>query len=282
MATIKAIKLKKIYNPKNVVALDDVSFTVESGEAVAIIGPSGAGKTTLFRVLTRSITLDGGRVEIDGVDLFSTNYLKLSEVRRGLGTIYQQHNLVRELSVVNNVIMGKLGTWSSLQALKALLFGSPAETMTEVVEALAKVGLEDKVDSAICCLSGGEQQRIAIARLLVQDPNIILADEPVASVDPASADKIMEIFRELNLQRGKTIVCNLHNLFLAKDFFGRVIALQQGKMLFDGSPAQLTPSLLEQIYTKEREWLSPSDNTRSACIKRMAREGDILAKKRSL
>lgn len=259
MASIKATKLRKIYKPKNVVALDGVSLDIEPGEAVAIIGPSGAGKTTLFRILTRSIPLEAGRIEIDGVDLFNTGYLKLSQLRRALGTVYQQHNLVKELSVINNIIMGKLGIWSSWQALKSLLLGPPPETLRQVCEALARVGLSDRINSPVNSLSGGEQQRIAIARLLVQNPDVVLADEPVASVDPASANQIMEIFRELNARQGTTIICNLHNLALAKDFFGRVIALQKGKIVFDGPTAKLSSSLLQQIYTEERDWLSPAD-----------------------
>lgn len=278
MASIKVTSLRKTYGREGVVALGDVSFEVESGEAIAVIGPSGAGKTTLFRAMTRSVPLDGGHVEIDGADLYSANYLNLTKIRRKIGFIYQQHNLVKELDVLRNVIMGKLGAWSSWQALHALLFQPPDDVIDEITKMLGQVGLANKINSRVTELSGGEQQRVAIARLLLQDPEIILADEPVASVDVASAQKIMEIFQDFNRNMGKTLICNLHDVNLARTFFERVIALGNGKVLFDGCPSCLDRKLMSSIYTKESMWLHEAelDETR-ACIERLAREDETFA-----
>jgi phosphonate transport system ATP-binding protein len=278
MASVKVADLRKTYGRASVVALDGVSFELKSGEAVAIIGPSGAGKTTLFRVLTRSIPLDGGQVVVDGTDLYSASYLNLTKIRRKIGLIYQQHNLVKELDVLRNVIMGKLGVWSSWQALHALLLKPPDDVIDEVKRVLGRVGLANKINSQVTELSGGEQQRVAIARLLLQDPEIILADEPVASVDVVSAQKIMEIFQDLNRSMGKTLICNLHNIGLARTFFERVLALCNGKVLFDGCPTCLDRKLMSSIYTKESEWLEEAglDDT-TVCIERLAREDGALA-----
>lgn len=284
MAGIRVTNLRKTYGrarpPRraSIVALDGVSFELKSGEAVAIIGPSGAGKTTLFRVLTRSIPLDGGRIDIDGADLYSANYLNLTKIRRKIGLIYQQHNLVKELDVLRNVIMGKLGVWSSWQALRTLLSRPPDDVIDEVKKVLGQVGLANKINSRVTELSGGEQQRVAIARLLLQDPEIILADEPVASVDVASAQKIMEIFQDLNQNIGKTLICNLHNVSLARTFFERVLALCSGKILFDGCPSCLDRKLMSSIYTKECEWLEETElDETSVCIERLAREDGAFA-----
>lgn len=272
MAVVEAVGLRKVYPAGKIVALDGVSFTVNPGEAVAVIGPSGAGKTTLFRVLNRSISLDAGRVRIDGIDLFETGYFALKNLRCGIGVVYQQHNLVVELGVLANVMMGRLGRWPTLKALRSLLTGPDAETIDDVTAALDRVGLGEKICCRVSDLSGGEQQRVAIARLLVQNPDLVLADEPVASVDPASAEKIMDMFRELR-RAGKTLIVNVHDVTLASRFFERVMAIRDGKLIFDGKPGELTPAALDEIYARNGECTCEEPTIpETMCLERLARE----------
>ncbi|MCL4499608.1 MAG: phosphonate ABC transporter ATP-binding protein [Chloroflexi bacterium] len=271
MFSVRVDGLRKVYKG-GVVALDDVSFAVKAGDAVAIIGPSGAGKTTLFRALTRTIPLDGGRIELDGVDLYAAGYLKLNSVRKKIGLIYQNHNLVPQLTALHNAGMGAVGRRSTLGTLKDLMFGVSNADKAAIEGALDHVGLIDKVGAKAAALSGGEQQRVAIARLLIQDPAIILADEPAASVDPASASTIMEIFTRLNREEEKTVICNLHDIALAKRYFKRVLGISAGRLVFDESPDELTEGILDEIYLGARENTSESRDGR-VCNERLAREG---------
>ncbi len=263
----------KRYANGGVAALDDVSFSIEPGEAVAVIGPSGAGKTTLFRILTRTAFLDGGRVEIGGIDLYRAGYFHLGSIRRRIGMVYQKHNLVGELSAFNNAAIGMIGMCSTWQAMKNLLFGASREERTKIEAALERVGLNGKAESRAANLSGGEQQRVAIARILVQDPDLILADEPVASIDPASTERIMEIFSELNRERGKTIVCNLHDVEIAKEYFPRIIGISEGRLAFDGSPSELDKEVLAKIYRGGREKFEVKSEDNCVCLERIARRG---------
>lgn len=273
MVDIKARDLVKRYANGGVVALDGVSFSIEPGEAVAVIGPSGAGKTTLFRILTRTAMLDGGRVEIGGIDLYRAGYFHLGFIRRRIGMVYQKHNLVGELSAFHNAAIGMIGGCSTWRAMKNLLFGASRQERAKVEAALERVGLDGKGRLRAANLSGGEQQRVAIARILVQDPDLILADEPVASIDPASTERIMEIFSELNREKGKTIVCNLHDVETAKAYFSRVIAISRGRLVFDGSPSELDREALGEIYRGGREAFERQSEEKCICIERVARHG---------
>lgn len=275
MSSVAVRELCKVYKHGGVVALDDVSFSLEAGEAVAVIGPSGAGKTTLFRALTRTISVDGGTIEIDGIDLYRAGYLHLGRARQSIGVVYQKHNLVPQLSALHNVAIGMIGRRSTFRSLADLVVGVPNDERSLLEAALEQVGLAGKGDMRAANLSGGEQQRVAIARLLVQEPDLILADEPVASVDPASAEKIMEIFAMLNLECGKTIICNIHDVELAKRYFPRVLAISSGQLVFDGVPFQLTSEMLAEVYATAREHLEDDkvEESCDACIERKVREG---------
>ncbi|MHB0976489.1 MAG: phosphonate ABC transporter ATP-binding protein [Candidatus Aquicultorales bacterium] len=272
MSSITIRDLRKVYKTAGVVALDGVSFEVRAGEAVAIIGPSGAGKTTLFRALTRTITLDSGSVEIGGIDLYKAGYLALAPIRKKIGRIYQKHNLVGELSVLHNVQMGVVGSRSTWQVLKGLAVGLSSDERERVRRALEEVGLPEKMPLKAANLSGGEQQRVAIARLLVQDPDVVLADEPVASIDPASSERIMETFARLN-GAGKTVVCNIHDVELASKWFDRIVALATGRIVYDGKPSGLTAATLSSIYEGGREVEEEGTDRSCACIEMMARKG---------
>ena len=228
------------------VALEEFDLTVAQGERVALIGPSGAGKTTLFRMLNCTIRPTSGRLRIDGEEVRELYGRRLREMRRRIGTIYQQHNLVPRLRVVHNVLSGRLGSWSLLGSLASLVRPSHLEAAHR---ALADVGIAEKLFSRTDELSGGQQQRVAIARVLMQDPEVILADEPVSSVDPSLAENIIKLLITISDQTRKTLMVNLHSTDLALSYFPRVVGMKQGVKLFDTATARVTPELLRELYS---------------------------------
>ena len=227
-------------------AVSGISLEVKSGERVALIGPSGAGKTTLFRMLNCSLRPSSGRLWINGDESSSLHGRRLRDTRRKIGSIYQQHNLVPRLKVVHNVLCGQLGRWSLARSLASLM--KPADVAL-AYGALKKVGIEDKIFSRTDELSGGQQQRVAIARVLVQDPDVILADEPVSSVDPSLASTIVRLLVDISESTKKTLMVNLHSVELALSNFPRVIGIKDGSALFDMPPREVTDALLEELYS---------------------------------
>ncbi len=227
------------------VALDDVSLTVGRGEHVAFVGPSGAGKTTLFRILTLTLRPTAGTLRIGGIEVGRLGGGALRELRRRIGTVYQQHNLVGRLRVVHNVLAGNLGRWSTAKALISLALPREVES---AAAALFRVGIPEKLYARTDTLSGGQQQRVAIARVLVQDPDVILADEPVSSVDPSLATSLVGLLRDLSRSTGKTLLMNLHSVELVLSFFPRVIGVRHGRIFFDLAPDKVSPELLGELY----------------------------------
>ncbi len=227
------------------VALQDVSLTAGRGEQVAFIGPSGAGKTTLFRILNLTLRPTTGTLRIAGTDVAALDGASLRNLRRRIGTVYQQHNLVGRLRVVHNVLAGHLGRWSTAKALLSLAWPQEVETAEA---ALARVGIPDKLWARTDTLSGGQQQRVAIARVLVQDPEVILGDEPVSSVDPSLATSIVRLLTELSRATGKTLLMNLHSVDLALGFFPRIVGVRQGRVAFDLTPDKVNADLLGSLY----------------------------------
>lgn len=227
-------------------ALEDVSIEVEPGERLVVIGASGAGKSTLFRALTRSVTLSGGRITVGGRDLYALSKKELKGVRRCVGTIYQAYNLVPQLPAGVNAALGEVGGMGKLKTLRTFLVGPDAALASRVADALDRVGLEDKAGARTADLSGGQQQRVAVARLLLQRPDLILADEPFAAVDPVTTKRVMEALLELN-DKGATLLVNLHDVRMARRF-PRVVALREGRVVFDGPPERLTDDNLSRIY----------------------------------
>ncbi|HSF33969.1 MAG TPA: phosphonate ABC transporter ATP-binding protein [Candidatus Tectomicrobia bacterium] len=225
-------------------AVDDVTLDIRMGERVAVIGPSGAGKSTLFRLLNATLRPTSGRLRFDGADLESLSGRQVRQLRRRIGTVYQQHNLVPQLRVIHNVLAGRLGHWSLPKALFSLL--SPQERSVALA-ALGKVGIPEKLYSRTAHLSGGQQQRVAIARVLMQDPEVILADEPVSSVDPTLGRTIMELLASLAAYHQKTLVANLHAVSFALDFFPRVIGFRQGRVAFDLPSAAVSEKVLAEL-----------------------------------
>ncbi|HLC21909.1 MAG TPA: phosphonate ABC transporter ATP-binding protein [Candidatus Methylomirabilis sp.] len=240
----KLDRVSKVFDGR-IVAVDELDLKVRRGEKLALIGPSGAGKTTLFRMLNLTIPPTSGTLLFDGLDIGRLYGRRLREVRRRIGTVYQQHNLVPRLQVVHNVLSGKLGAWPLWRAVRSLI--RPAEADL-AFEALSQVGIPEKLYDRTETLSGGQQQRVAIARTLVQNPEVILADEPVSSVDPALAAGIVKLLIELSETYRKTLIMNLHSVDLALAYFPRVIGLRDGKILFDLPAAEVTDEHLATLY----------------------------------
>lgn len=235
------------------VALKDVSFEVEEGQFLAIIGLSGSGKSTLLRCINRLIEPTEGRIVWDGKDITAAKGRELRYIRRQIGMIFQQFNLVKRSSVMTNVLSGRLGyanPWSSL----AHQFSS--KDRQRAIQALDRVGIAEKADNRADQLSGGQQQRVAIARALMQEPKLMLADEPVASLDPVLSHSIMQYLELLNQQDGITVLCSLHFLDLVHRYASRVVGLKAGEVVFDGLPAELTAERFKEVYGEEAEMVT--------------------------
>ena len=227
------------------VALDGIDLDVQKGERVALIGPSGAGKTTLFRLLNCTLRPTSGKLRINGEDIEALHGKRLRQARRMIGTVYQQHNLVPRLKVVHNVLAGQLGQWSTLRSLLSL---ARLHDIELAHSRLSQVGIPDKIFERTDELSGGQQQRVAIARVLVQDPEVILADEPVSSVDPTLASTIVRLLIDISESTRKTLVVSLHSVDLALAYFPRVIGIKNGTTLFDLAPDKISEAMLEDLY----------------------------------
>lgn len=227
------------------VALAGLDLSVAEGERVALIGPSGAGKTTLFRMLNCTLRPTSGRIWIGADEPAGLHGRRLREIRRRIGTIYQQHNLVPRLKVVHNVLSGQLGRWSLIGSLASLV--RPID-LDLAYNALTHVGIGEKLFSRTDELSGGQQQRVAIARVLVQDPDVVLADEPVSSVDPSLATTIVKLLIDISERTKKTLLVNLHSTELALAYFPRIVGIKDGRPLFDSPSERVTPVMLQELY----------------------------------
>jgi phosphonate transport system ATP-binding protein len=238
--------LVKTY-PGGVTAVDDVSLEVHDGEFLVLIGLSGSGKSTLLRCINRLVEPTGGRIVLDGTDVTAAQGAELRRVRRGIGMIFQQFNLVRRSSVLTNVLTGRLGYVSPWQAMLQH-FGE--QDYRRALANLERVGLRDRARQRADRLSGGQQQRVAIARALMQEPRIMLADEPVASLDPATSHSVLKYLQQIN-RDGMTVICSLHFLSLARTYGTRVIALKAGKLVFDGLPSEIDEHRFHAIYGED-------------------------------
>jgi phosphonate transport system ATP-binding protein len=224
-------------------ACEDVSFTLGRGERVALIGASGAGKTTLLRSLNGTLPARSGRIVLDGSTLDPSRPRALRVLRRGIAVIAQKHDLVESLRVYQNVMAGALGRWSNVRALRFLVWPRRAE-LAEATAALARVELADKLHAQAARLSGGQQQRVAIARALVQQPLLILADEPVASLDPRMAHCVLELLCRLSEEEGVALICTLHQPDLARQYFPRILEMQSGRLTeISDAPEPARPAL---------------------------------------
>ncbi|PWH17602.1 MAG: phosphonate ABC transporter ATP-binding protein [Anaerolineae bacterium] len=241
--------LTKIYEG-GVLALNRVSFQVPQGQFLAIIGLSGSGKSTLLRCINRLIEPTEGEVIWKGVNITTASPQELRLVRRKIGMVFQNFNLVYRSKVITNVLCGRLGyvnpAWSLINRFSQ-------EDIQKALRQLERVGIADKAFQRADELSGGQQQRVGIARALMQDPEMILADEPVASLDPVLAHSIMRYLEQINKEDGVTILCSLHFLDLVHRYADRVIALNKGNLVFEGLPQEIDDQKFKEIYGREAE-----------------------------
>jgi phosphonate transport system ATP-binding protein len=233
--------------------LNEVSFEVEDGEFLAVIGLSGSGKSTLLRCINRLIEPTSGKITWNGIDITAVSGAEIRHVRRQIGMIFQQFNLVKRSSVLTNVLSGRLGYVPTLPSLFQIF---SAEDRAKAMANLEQVDLAEKADVRADSLSGGQQQRVGIARALMQDPKLILADEPVASLDPVLAHSILKYLELLNKDRGITVLCSLHFLDLVHRYATRAIALKDGNLVFEGLPKQIDDAQFKAIYGQEAERIS--------------------------
>jgi phosphonate transport system ATP-binding protein len=244
--------LTKVYSD-GTVALNDVSFQVPDGAFLVIIGLSGSGKSTLLRCINRLIEPTEGEILWDGVDLAKLKGEELRKARRQIGMVFQQFNLVKRSNVVTNVLAGRLGYTPTLRSISS---GFSAEDREHARAAMARIGISQQAHKRADELSGGQQQRVGIARALMQDPKMILADEPVASLDPVLAHSIMQHLERLNQEDKITILCSLHYLDLVQRYASRVIGLREGHLVYQGSREdirRMTDAEFKNIYGEEAE-----------------------------
>ena len=249
---LKVEHLVKVY-PNGTQALKDVSFEVAEGEFLAVIGLSGSGKSTLLRCINRLIEPTSGKITWNDIEITAVSGKEMRKVRRQIGMIFQQFNLVKRSSVLTNVLAGRLGYVNSFQSL--LGYFPPADQKRAITN-LAQVDLSEKAHVRADSLSGGQQQRVGIARALMQEPKLILADEPVASLDPVLAHSILKYLEQLNKERGITVLCSLHFLDLVHRYATRAIALKDGELVFQGLPQQIDDAQFKAIYGQEAERVS--------------------------
>ncbi len=241
--------LTKVY-PNGTQALQDVSFEVQDGEFLAVIGLSGSGKSTLLRCINRLIEPTSGRVFWDDIDITAARPSDLRNIRRKIGMVFQQFNLVKRSPVITNVLSGRLGYVNPYASL--VNYFSKADK-ARALKNLDRLGLKDKAYVRADSLSGGQQQRVGIARALMQEPKLILADEPVASLDPVLSHSILKYLEQLNKEDKITVLCSLHFLDLVHRYATRAIALKDGKLVFQGLPQEIDDAQFKAIYGQEAE-----------------------------
>lgn len=243
--------------PNGVHALQGISFTVQEGEFISVIGPSGSGKSTLLRAINALIPISDGAVTLDGQNVAAQHGRALRELRRKVGMIFQNYNLVYSLSVLQNVLHGRLGYMPGPQGVLGLY--SEADKR-QALDLLEELGLSDFAYNRAADLSGGQKQRVGIARAIMQQPKLLLCDEPIASLDPSSAKIIMDLLRSMTARRNIACIVNLHQLDVALQYSTRIIGLSKGIIVFDGPPARLSDEMIECIYGTSRENLMLGGN----------------------
>ncbi|MBI9047874.1 MAG: phosphonate ABC transporter ATP-binding protein [Anaerolineaceae bacterium] len=241
--------LTKIYDG-GVLALDNVSFSVPDGEFLAVIGLSGSGKSTLLRCINRLVEPTEGQILLNGEDIAAASDDDLRGFRRRIGMVFQHFNLVSRSSVMTNVLSGRLGY---VNPIMSLLNRFPKDDIQQAMIQLDRVGIKEKAKQRADELSGGQQQRVGIARAMMQNPEIVLADEPVASLDPVLAHSIMQYLEKINQEDDVTVICSLHFLDLVHRYAHRAIALNDGQLVFDGLPKEIDDEKFKEIYGQEAE-----------------------------
>jgi len=246
---LQVIDLKKTY-PGGKVALEKISFTVDQPQVIAIIGPSGAGKSTLIRCINRLVEPTDGKILLDKTDVTAAGRSALRKIRRRMGMIFQEYNLVDRLTVMENLFSGRLGYVSFWRAWRRKF---PSEDVENAFRLLERVGLEGYHNQRADALSGGQRQRVGIARALMQAPELLLVDEPTASLDPKTSRQIMRLLVELVAEQGTPALVNIHDVALAQSFSDRIIGLAAGKIVFEGTADEVDADVLTRIYGEE-DW----------------------------
>ena len=241
---LKIEKLSKTYD-SGTYALQDVSLVIDPGEFVVVLGKSGSGKSTLLRCINRLVEPTSGRIFLNETEITGASPSRLRELRKKIGMVFQQYNLVERFSVQTNVLSGKLASMSNIASLLNLFPEADVEKSRQVLNRLGLAGKDLKRSDE---LSGGQLQRVGLARALMQNPQLILADEPVSSLDPATANQIMDLLAEFNKKDGVAVICNLHLPSLAKEYGSRIIILSKGRIVYDGPSSQLSERKLSSFY----------------------------------
>ncbi|KAB2850955.1 MAG: phosphonate ABC transporter ATP-binding protein [Hyphomicrobiaceae bacterium] len=243
-------------------ALRSIDLDLPDRQVMALIGPSGAGKSTLIRCINRLVEPSSGKIDLDGTELTGLGRAELRKARRSMGMIFQEYALVERLSVMENVLTGRLGYVSFWASWRRRF---PQTDIDEAFRLLARVGLDEMVDKRADELSGGQRQRVGICRALIQNPKLLLVDEPTASLDPKTSRQIMRLIRELCSERHLSAIINIHDVMLAQMFTERIVGLRSGEIVYDGPASGLTPKVLTEIYGEE-DW--------SATIRKVDEEND--------
>ena len=246
---LKLENLTKRYNTGDL-ALQGIDLSIPSGQVLALIGPSGAGKSTLIRCINRLVEPTNGSAILNELNLTKLSSRALRKSRRKMGMIFQEYALVERLTVMENVLSGRLGY---VGFWKSFLRKFPKKDVNDAFRLLDRVGLLEMADKRADELSGGQRQRVGICRALIQDPDLLLVDEPTASLDPKTSRQIMRLINELCQERGLTAIINIHDVLLAQMFSQRIVGLALGNIVYDGSPEGLTPEVLTKIYGEE-DW----------------------------
>ena len=253
---LQLAKLTKKYNTGEL-ALKGVTLEIPKGQVLALIGPSGAGKSTLIRCVNRLVQPTSGSVVLKGTELTKLSSSALRKARRRMGMIFQEYALVERLTVMENVLSGRLGY---VGFWRSYFRKFPSADIQEAYRLLDRVGLKHMADKRADELSGGQRQRVGICRALIQNPDLLLVDEPTASLDPKTSRQIMRLIQELCSERGLTAIINIHDVFLAQMFSQRVVGLELGSVVYDGKPEGLTPEVLTRIYGEE-DWSATIKST---------------------
>ena len=246
---VKFEHVSKCY-PNGVRALRSIDLTIKSGEFISVIGPSGAGKSTFLRSINCLNRISEGKIFLEGEEITKKRGKQLRLARRSVGMIFQNYNLVYRLSVLQNVLHGRLGY---KQGIRGLFGNYTEEEKLEAIDLIEELGLKDYIYARASELSGGQKQRVGIARAIMQNPKLLLCDEPIASLDPSSAKVTMELLQEMTSKRNITCIANLHQVDIAKKYSTRIIGLKDGDIVFDGAPEELTANRIAQIYGTEVE-----------------------------
>ena len=245
MSVLQVNDLHASYSSCGSEILKGISFDVAENDFVAIIGPSGAGKSTLIRCINRLVEPSSGSIIFKGQNITNMSKSELRRVRRDIGMIFQEFNLINRMSVMDNLLSGRLGYIGNI---RTLFKAYPRKDIDRAIELLERVGLIDHIDKRADELSGGQRQRVGIARAIIKRPLLLLADEPVASLDPKAANLILSLLKKINKEFGTTILCNLHQVDLAKKYSDRLVGLLDGKIIFDEKSENINKTNLEKIY----------------------------------